>query len=74
MRIGLLALCLGLLLSRAALAARLIAVLPLDVSNASAKLDKAGQASLEEMLRDVATDALRPAGWTILCLFIIVHG
>jgi hypothetical protein len=44
----------------------LIAVLPLDVTNTDGKMSKAAQASFEEMLRDVATDALASSGWTIL--------
>ena len=55
-----------LLLSGAADAAKLIAVLPLDVTHAKKKLDADGQASLEEMLRDVATDSLANDGWTVL--------
>lgn len=45
---------------------KLIAVLPLDVSHAKQKLDADAQASLEEMLRDVATEALASQGWTVL--------
>jgi formylglycine-generating enzyme required for sulfatase activity len=60
------ALAVLMLMAGEAQAARLIAVLPLDVSNTQGKLNKAAQASLEEMLRDVATNALRPLGWTIL--------
>jgi formylglycine-generating enzyme required for sulfatase activity len=41
-------------------------VLPLDTSHAKKKLDADGQASLEEMLRDVAAEALTTFGWTIL--------
>jgi hypothetical protein len=45
---------------------KLIAVLPLDVSHAKQKLDEDARASLEEMLRDVATEALASQGWTVL--------
>jgi hypothetical protein len=55
-----------LLASPEARAARLIAVLPLDVTNARGKLDGPAQAAIEEMLRDVATDALSVDGWTVL--------
>jgi hypothetical protein len=58
--------CLMLVSTDAWATNQLIAVLPLDVSHARKKLDADAQASLEEMLRDVATDALAPAGWTIL--------
>jgi hypothetical protein len=51
---------------RAIAANRLLAVLPLDVSHAKGKLDPDAQASVEEMLRDVATTALTPQGWVIL--------
>jgi C-terminal peptidase prc len=54
------------LIAGEAQAAKLIAVLPLDVRNTEGKLSKAAQASLEEMLRDTATNALTSAGWTIL--------
>ncbi len=43
-----------------------IAVLPLDVKMTKGKMDDASQASLEEMLRDVAVDALSSDGWTVL--------
>ncbi len=49
-----------------AAAARLIAVLPLDVTHAEGQLKPAGRADLEEMLRDIAADTLGPQGWTVL--------
>jgi outer membrane protein OmpA-like peptidoglycan-associated protein len=45
---------------------KLIAVLPLDVSNTNGRMDKAARTSVEEMLRDVATDALANDGWTVM--------
>jgi formylglycine-generating enzyme required for sulfatase activity len=57
---------LGVLISSEAVAAKLIAVLPLDTRDTDGKMSKAAQHSLEEMLRDVATDALTASGWTIL--------
>jgi formylglycine-generating enzyme required for sulfatase activity len=50
----------------AAAADRLLAVLPLDVTNAEGKITRAGQASMEEVLRDVAANALSAAGWTVM--------
>jgi formylglycine-generating enzyme required for sulfatase activity/TolB-like protein len=47
-------------------AAKLIAVLPLDTRMTKGKLDDAAQASLEEMLRDTATNELTSYGWTVL--------
>jgi iron(II)-dependent oxidoreductase len=47
-------------------AARLMAVLPLDVSHTAGKLSPEAQAAIEEMLRDVASDALTAGGWTVL--------
>jgi formylglycine-generating enzyme required for sulfatase activity len=47
-------------------ARRLLAVLPLDVTHTSGKLSADGQASLEDMVRDVAANELTPSGWTIL--------
>jgi hypothetical protein len=58
--------CAALLISSVAEAAKIVAVLPLDVSHARKKLDAAAQASLEEMLRDVATNALTSSGWIVL--------
>ncbi len=43
---------------------KLIAVLPLDISNAQAHLTKAGEANLEDALRDGASTQL--TGWTVL--------
>ncbi len=57
----------ALLLSATAQGAgHVIAVLPLDAKMTKGKMDDASQASLEEMLRDVAVDALSSEGWTIL--------
>jgi putative endopeptidase len=54
------------LLSAEAHAEKLIAVLPLDTRMTKGKMDAAAQSSLEEMLRDVATNLLSPGGWTVL--------
>jgi formylglycine-generating enzyme required for sulfatase activity len=45
---------------------KLLAVLPLDMSHTKGKLDADGQASLEEMLRDVTANTLTGKGWTVL--------
>jgi hypothetical protein len=47
-------------------ASKLIAVLPLDVSHAKGQIDADAEASLEEMLRDVAAAHLAKGGWTVL--------
>jgi formylglycine-generating enzyme required for sulfatase activity len=56
----------AVLLLGASDAPRLLAVLPLDVSHTNGKLSKDAEAALEELLRDTATDAVSPAGWTVL--------
>ncbi len=45
---------------------KLIAVLPLDVTNTNGHMRKADRASIEEMLRDAATNQLAGAGWTVM--------
>jgi hypothetical protein len=45
---------------------KVIAVLPLDVTHTKGKLDADARASIEEMLRDVAVEALGNQGWTVL--------
>ncbi len=45
---------------------RSIVVLPIDTSKAGGKVTAADRASLEEMLRDEAIDALQPLGWKVL--------
>src|SRR4051812_11405850 len=45
---------------------KVIAVLPLDVTHTKGKLDADARASIEEMLRDVAVEALGSQGWTVL--------
>jgi hypothetical protein len=55
-----------LLFSSNAAAAKLIAVLPLDVTHTEGHLTPAAQADLEEIMRDVAADLLTPQGWTVL--------
>lgn len=59
----------GLLFLLAAVNARgekLLAVLPLDLTNADGRMTRAARVSLEEMLRDVASDALGRSEWTVL--------
>jgi TolB-like protein len=55
-----------LMASEAVAAPKLLAVLPLDARNASAKMDTAAKASLEDALRDEAANALSSAGWSVL--------
>ncbi len=50
--------------SRASAVQKLLAVLPLDVTAANGHLTKAGEKLLEEMVRDMAANAL--PGWTVL--------
>lgn len=57
-------LCLASLPSYAG--SKVIAVLPLDVTHTKGKLDADARASIEEMLRDVAVEALGRDGWTVL--------
>jgi hypothetical protein len=52
---------LGVLISSEAVAAKLIAVLPLDTRDTDGKMSKAAQHSLEEMLRDVTVIQLLDA-------------
>jgi hypothetical protein len=52
--------------SAATVGKKLVAVLPLDTVHTKGHVDADAQASLEEMLRDVATNELEPSGWTVL--------
>lgn len=59
-------LAVALTASGALAAPKLMAVLPLDVRDTGRKMTRAAEHSLEEMLRDAATDALATNGWTVL--------
>src|SRR4051812_29752873 len=60
----LLSLGLALLFSLSAQAEKIVAVLPLDATNA--KVEEADRAALEELLRNIAGEELQPLGYTIL--------
>jgi len=45
---------------------KLLAVLPLDASKTEGKMSAAAKASVEEMLRDAATNALAGTGWKVM--------
>jgi len=65
--VAMIALTLAVFATRETAAAnRLLAILPLEVSQTAGKLSKEAESSLEEMLRDIAANLLTPQGWTVL--------